>query len=89
MGAERLRRRALQAVGALLGSNEREFRAVEREAVDGELAARREPERIIQKVEADARAVYKRVSLAALGIAQRRGVPQEQLEAMQKLLLLR
>jgi predicted short-subunit dehydrogenase-like oxidoreductase (DUF2520 family) len=38
---------------------------------------------------ADARAVYKRVSLAALGIAQRRGVPQEQLEAMQKLLLLR
>ena len=39
--------------------------------------------------EADARAVYKRVSLAALGIAQRRGVPQEQLEAMQKLLLLR
>lgn len=39
--------------------------------------------------DADARAVYKRVSLAALSIAQRRGVPAEQLEAMQKLLLLR
>jgi predicted short-subunit dehydrogenase-like oxidoreductase (DUF2520 family) len=39
--------------------------------------------------DADARAVYKRVSLAALGIAQRRGVPADQLEAMQKLLLLR
>ena len=39
--------------------------------------------------DADARAVYKRVSLAALGMAQRRGVPPDQLDAIQKLLLLR
>lgn len=39
--------------------------------------------------DAEARAVYKRLSLAALGIAQRRGVPDADLAEIQRLLLLR
>jgi predicted short-subunit dehydrogenase-like oxidoreductase (DUF2520 family) len=39
--------------------------------------------------DAEARAVYKRLSLAALGIAQRRGVPDADLTEIQRLLLLR
>jgi predicted short-subunit dehydrogenase-like oxidoreductase (DUF2520 family) len=38
---------------------------------------------------ADARAVYKRLSLAALSIAAERGVPRETIDEMQKVLLLR
>lgn len=38
---------------------------------------------------ADARAVYKRLSLAALAIAGERGVPRETLDEMQRVLLLR
>ena len=41
------------------------------------------------RVDADARAVYKRMSLAALTIAARRGVPRETIEEMQRVLLLR
>jgi predicted short-subunit dehydrogenase-like oxidoreductase (DUF2520 family) len=37
----------------------------------------------------DARAVYKRLSLAALSIAAERGVPRETIDEMQKVLLLR
>ena len=39
--------------------------------------------------DADARAVYKRLSLAALTLAARRGVPRETIEEMQRVLLLR
>lgn len=39
--------------------------------------------------EADARAVYKRMSLAALTLAAQRGVPRETIEEMQRVLLLR
>jgi predicted short-subunit dehydrogenase-like oxidoreductase (DUF2520 family) len=39
--------------------------------------------------EASARAVYKRLSLAALELAQRRGVPEADLAEIQRLLLLR
>ena len=38
---------------------------------------------------ADARAVYKRMSLAALSLAAERGVPRETIDEMQKVLLLR
>ncbi|HEX6573433.1 MAG TPA: DUF2520 domain-containing protein [Gemmatimonadaceae bacterium] len=38
---------------------------------------------------ADAKAVYKRMSLAALAIAAERGVPRETIDEMQKVLLLR
>ena len=39
--------------------------------------------------DADARAVYKRMSLAALTLAAQRGVPRETIEEMQRVLLLR
>lgn len=39
--------------------------------------------------DSDARAVYKRLSLAALSIAAERGVPQDTLQEMQRVLLLR
>jgi predicted short-subunit dehydrogenase-like oxidoreductase (DUF2520 family) len=39
--------------------------------------------------DADARAVYKRLSLAALTLAAQRGVPRETIEEMQRVLLLR
>jgi predicted short-subunit dehydrogenase-like oxidoreductase (DUF2520 family) len=39
--------------------------------------------------DADARAVYKRLSLAALTLAAQRGVPRETIEEMQRILLLR
>ena len=41
------------------------------------------------RANADARAVYKRLSLAALSIAAERGVPRETVDEMQKVLLLR
>jgi len=41
------------------------------------------------RANADARAVYKRLSLAALSIAAERGVPRETIDEMQKVLLLR
>lgn len=41
------------------------------------------------RTNADARAVYKRLSLAALSIAAERGVPRETVDEMQKVLLLR
>jgi predicted short-subunit dehydrogenase-like oxidoreductase (DUF2520 family) len=41
------------------------------------------------RANADARAVYKRMSLAALSIAAERGVPRETIDEMQKVLLLR
>ena len=50
------RRRALQTIGAVRVPDERELGAVEREPVDGDLAARREPPAEIDRVETDARA---------------------------------
>jgi hypothetical protein len=50
------RRRSLQTIGAVLVPDERELGAVEREPVDGDLAARREPPAEIEHVETDARA---------------------------------